>query len=269
MIAPLGPVGLSALVLAFMVLVMSAGWFYQRIARNGGWADVFWTYGTGAACTVLALLPFDGHAVPTWRQQILGALMAAWALRLGGYVAARVRHGAEDVRYAALRDTWGSTFQRNMLVLLIVQAPASALLSLSVLVAARVPEPAVRGADVIGLLLMTTAMLGEGLADRQMRTFRSNPLNRGRLCDRGLWAWSRHPNYFFEWLLWVGLPIVAIQQSRAQGWLSLAAPGVMFVLLRWVTGVPGLEAAMLRTRGDAYRSYQRRVSVFLPLPPWR
>lgn len=256
-------------VLAFMALVMTAGWLYQRRVRNAGWADVFWTYGTGAACAAVALLPFDGHAQPTWRQAILGALMALWALRLGGYVAARVRRGAEDVRYAGLRRTWGAAFQRRMFALLIVQAPATALLSLSVMLAGRYPNPRARIADLIGLALMAAAMIGEHVADRQMRAFQSNPANAGRVCEGGLWGWSRHPNYFCECLLWVALPILAIQGPRPASWLSLAAPVVMFVLLRWVTGVPALEAAMLRSKGEAYRRYQRRGSALLPLPPRR
>ncbi|HEX4051340.1 MAG TPA: DUF1295 domain-containing protein [Steroidobacteraceae bacterium] len=256
-------------VLAFMVVVMTAGWLYQRRVRNAGWADVFWTYGTGAACVAIALLPLDGRAQPTWRQAILGALLAIWALRLGGYVAARVRRGAEDVRYAGLRGIWAAAFQRRMFALLIVQAPASALLSLAVLLAARSMDPRLRGADVIGFAIMAAALIGESVADRQMRAFKSNPANAGRVCDSGLWGWSRHPNYFCEGLLWVGLPILAIQWSHAASWLSLLAPVVMFVLLRWVTGVPALEAAMLRTKGEAYRHYQSRVSAMLPLPPQR
>jgi steroid 5-alpha reductase family enzyme len=262
-------------VLVFMLLVMTAGWLYQRQVRNGGWADVFWTYGTGAACVAIALLPFDAHAAPIWRQELLAALMAIWALRLGGYVAARVRGGAEDVRYAQLRGAWGAAFQRRMFALLIVQAPATALLCVSVLLAARCPDPRPRIADAVGFCLMVAAMIGESVADRQMRAFRSKRSNSAdsahedRVCDSGLWGWSRHPNYFFEWLLWVALPVVAIQWSRPASVLSLAAPVVMFVLLRWVTGVPALEAAMLRTRGEAYRGYQSRVSAFLPLPPRR
>lgn len=258
---------LVGLVLAFMLLVMVSAWLCQRAVGNGGWADVFWTYGTGAACAAVAMVPFAGRAAPSWRQYAVAALMAIWALRLGGYVAARVRRSAEDVRYAGLRGTWGAAFQRNMFALLIVQAPATALLSISVLLAARYPNPQPRAADLIGLAVMVAAMIGESVADRQMRAFKSSPANQGRICDRGFWSWSRHPNYFCEWLLWVGLPIIAIQWSRAVSWLSLAAPVVMFVLLRWVTGVPALEAAMLRTKGDAYRHYQRRVSALVPLPP--
>jgi steroid 5-alpha reductase family enzyme len=198
----------------------------------------------------------------------MAALMAIWALRLGGYVIARVRGSAEDVRYAILRGRWGAAFQRRMFALLIVQAPATAFLSVSVLLAAHCPSPRPRSVDLIGLAVMAVAVIGESLADRQMRAFKSNPANEGNVCDKGLWGWSRHPNYFFEWLLWMGLPIIAVQPLRTLTWLSLAAPLVMFVLLRWVTGVPALEAAMLRTKGEAYRRYQRRVSAFIPRPPW-
>jgi steroid 5-alpha reductase family enzyme len=151
---------------------------------------------------------------------------------------------------------------------MIVQAPATALLALSVVLAARTPSLRARIVDVIGLAVMAAAMIGESVADHQMRTFKAQAAH-GRVCDAGLWGWSRHPNYFFEWLFWVGLPILGLDGSRASSWLTIAAPGVMFVLLRWVTGVPALEAAMLRTKGEAYRGYQARVSAFLPLPPRR
>jgi steroid 5-alpha reductase family enzyme len=102
-----------------------------------------------------------------------------------------------------------------------------------------------------------------------MKAFRADPANKGQVMDRGLWGWSRHPNYFFQWLGWCAYPVIALDPARPVTWLSLAAPGVMFGLLRYVSGVPPLEEAMLKTRGDLFRKYQARVSAFFPLPAKR
>ena len=219
-------------VMAAMAVVMVAGWAFQRAMNNGGWTDVFWTYGTGATCALAALVPFGGNAAPTWRQDMVAILVAVWALRLGTYVALRVARGPEDVRYAGLREGWGKVFQRNMFFLLIVQAPATALLSISVLLAARDPHPASRFADVVGILIIVAAIAGESAADREMKAFKANPDNKGRVCDTGLWAWTRHPNYLFEALGWFAYPVIALDPSLPHTWLSFVAPGVMFGILR-------------------------------------
>jgi steroid 5-alpha reductase family enzyme len=254
-------------VLVAMAVVMSSGWLFQRAVNNGGWSDVFWTYGTGASCALACLVPFGGADSPTWRQMLVAALAAIWSLRLGTYVATRVARGAEDARYADFRREWGARFQRNMFGLLIVQAPVTAILSLSILVAARQPHPGVRIADLLGALILIGSILGEGLADQQMKAFRADPASKGKVCDTGLWAWSRHPNYLFEALGWLAYPVIALDLAHPFSLLSLIAPIVMFIVLRFGTGVPPLEAAMLKSRGDAYRLYQARVSAFWPRPP--
>lgn len=255
-------------VLGAMLVIMAVGWATQRAAGNGGWTDVFWTYGTGATCAVAALVPFAGTSSPSWRQVMVAALVAVWALRLGTYVAVRVAGSSnEDARYAALRRDWGARFQARMVPLMLVQAPATTLLALSVLAAARNPAPQLRAADIAGVLILVGAILGEGLADGQMKRFKADSANHGKVCDRGLWAWSRHPNYLFEFVGWLAYPVIALDLVRPWSLASLVAPALMFAILRYGTGVPPLEAAMLRSKGDAYRAYQARVSPFLPRPP--
>ena len=112
------------------------------------------------------------------------------------------------------------------------------------------------------------SVVGEGVADTQMQRFRA--ARQGGVCDRGLWGWSRHPNYFFEFLGWCAYPVLAITlHGYSIGGLALLGPVMMFWLLRYVSGVPPLEAAMLARRGDAFRDYQARVSAFFPAPPRR
>ena len=195
--------------------------------------------------------------------------MALWAVRLGSYIAVRVAGGPEDSRYATLREEWGPAFQTRMFILMIVQAPASALLAWSVLLAARAPDATLGLRDVLGALVLLAAIGGEAVADRQMKAFKGDPANRGKVCDTGLWSWSRHPNYLFEALGWIAYPVIALEPSQPWTWAAWIAPVVMFALLRFGTGVPPLEAAQLRSKGDAYRRYQAQVSAFLPRPPKR
>jgi steroid 5-alpha reductase family enzyme len=257
---------LLAWVLAAMTAVMLAAWGFALRTKNGGWTDVFWSFGTGLVLAGAAIVPLPGAAAPGVRQWLVAGLVLAWSLRLGSYIAARVASGHEDARYAQFRRDWGRDYARNMLWVALPQAPASALLAVSVLTAAHRPGPLdVR--DLAAAAVLGLAIAGEALADAQMRRFRADPANRGQVCDRGLWAWSRHPNYFFEWLGWFGYPVMALNLGAPATWLTLVAPVVMFVLLTRVSGVPPLEQAMLRSRGPAYRAYQARVSAFFPLPP--
>jgi steroid 5-alpha reductase family enzyme len=218
--------------------------------------------------SVAALWPLDGGA-PGPRQWLVAAFMAAWALRLGLYLTRRVAGHPEDPRYAGFRARFGDQYRMRMLWVTLPQAPASALLAISVVLAAHRPDPALDLRDALAAALFVAAIVGEYVSDNQMKAFRANSANKGQVMDRGLWAWSRHPNYFFQWLGWVAYPVMALEPGRPATWLSLTAPIVMFGLLRYVSGVPPLEKAMLSSRGEAFRDYQRRVSPFFPLPPKR
>ena len=117
------------------------------------------------------------------------------------------------------------------------------------------------------ILTWVVAVGGEWLADRQLADFRADPANRGRTCREGLWGWSRHPNYFFEWLHWFAYLWLAVGSHL--WWLALIGPVLMLLFLYRVSGIPWTEAQALRSRGEDYVRYQREVSAFLPLPPRR
>jgi steroid 5-alpha reductase family enzyme len=142
-----------------------------------------------------------------------------------------------------------------------IQAAAAAMLLVPVYLAAVSPRP-LGWIDGVAVAVAVVAVLGEALADRQMHAFRRG--HHGKVCDAGLWGLSRHPNYFFEWLYWVAYPLLAV--GAPWGWLAVIGPGAMYWLLVHVSGIPPLEAQMLRSRGDAYRDYQRRVRAFVPFP---
>jgi steroid 5-alpha reductase family enzyme len=257
-------------VLFGMAAVMSAAWLVQLGTRNGGWVDVFWTFGTGVVCIIAALWP--EAAASNARQVLVAVLAGIWSIRLGGYIAVRVAGDRnEDKRYAGLRTEWGGDFQRNMYLLCIVQAPAATLLTLSIFAASHGGAPELDIRDLLGALVLIAGIVGEGIADDQMRRFRKTaqhgPGNEKAVMDKGLWGWSRHPNYFFEWIVWLAYPVIVFDPTMPWTWLSLVGPVMMFLLLRFGTGVPTLEKTMLASRGDKFRDYQRRVSAFFPLPP--
>jgi steroid 5-alpha reductase family enzyme len=260
---------LLAVAMVGFVVFMLAGWAYQRARNNGGWTDVFWSFGMGLAGAACALFPLDG--APTPRQWLVAALVGGWSLRIGLHIAVRVARSGEDARYRRLREDWGKAFQLRMALFLPGQAILSIPLVGAVMLAARRPGDSLGPADLAGVLILAVAVLGEGLADRQLDAFKADPAHQGQVCDVGLWSWSRHPNYFFEWLGWLAYPVIAIDLKGAypEGWLSLGAPLTMWLLLNFLSGVPPLEAHMLRSRGEAFRDYQRRTSAFFPLPPRR
>jgi steroid 5-alpha reductase family enzyme len=256
-----------AIVLILMLAVMSAAWLTVRATNNGGWIDVFWTFGTGLAGVVAALCPWAGP--PSARQVLVACLVALWSLRLGSYIALRVAKGAEDVRYATLKKEWGADFLRKLFGMAIVQAPATTLLCASIAAAALRPGEGLIATDFAGAAILLIAIAGEGLADAQMKAFKADPANHGKVMDKGLWGWSRHPNYFFEWFGWLAYPVIAIDPGAGwpPGWAATIAPVAMYLILTRLTGVPPLEAAMTASRGQAYRDYQARVGAFFLAPP--
>jgi steroid 5-alpha reductase family enzyme len=257
--------GLIVAVAVFLALAMAGAWQVQRATGNSGWVDVIWSFATGIAGLVFAL---SAQAV-WWRQCLVAALVVAWAARLALHIAGRSFHASDDPRYAFLRQEWGDAFQSRLFLFLQIQAASAFVLAISVLLAARNPAPALRVQDVLAALVLIVGIAGEALADNQLRRFRADPANRGRICDSGLWAWSRHPNYFFEWLGWIAYPVFAIDLAGGApwGWLALAGPAFMYWLLVHASGIPPLEAHMLRSRGDAFRAYQSRTNAFFPGPP--
>jgi steroid 5-alpha reductase family enzyme len=260
---------LAAIAVALSVL-MAGAWAVQQRTGNSGWVDTIWTFSLGLAGAGSALWPVGG-AAPNARQWLVAALVAIWSLRLGLHIAMRTAKISDDPRYAAFAKEWGVDSPRKMFIFLQNQGFGSIPLVFSIFVAARFPSDALRLQDILGALILLIGIAGESLADAQLKRFRENPANKGRVCDAGLWRWSRHPNYFFEWFGWLAYPVIAISLDYAVsypwGWATLLAPLFMYWILVHVTGIPPLEAQMLRSRGQRYRDYQSRTSMFFLLPP--
>ena len=259
---------LLALVLIALALsvLLAIAWLVQQRTGNSGWVDTIWTFAVGGVGAVAALWPVAHDSLPA-RQWLIAALALAWALRLGTHIAIRTAGIDDDPRYAAFATEWGLNAPRRMFIFLQNQALGSIPLVFSIFVAAHAPAATLRAQDFAGAAILVIAITGEALADAQLKRFRDGTANKGRVCDIGLWRWSRHPNYFFQWLGWLAYPVIAIAASYAWGFATLLAPVFMYWILNYVTGIPPLEAQMLRSRGDAYRAYQAHTSKFFPLPP--
>jgi len=254
------------LIAVSLSILMAFAWVVQQKSGNSGWVDTIWTFSVGLVGAGSALWPAGGEA-PNARQWLVAALVAIWSLRLGGHIAIRTAGITDDPRYAAFAKEWGVDSPRRMFVFLQNQALGSIPLVFSIFVAARFPLASLRWQDVLGAVILLVGIAGEALADTQLKRFRENPVNKGRVCDFGLWRWSRHPNYFFEWFCWLAYPLIGLSPDYGWGLATLLAPLFMYWILVYVTGVPPLEEQMLRSRGERYRDYQSRTSKFFPLPP--
>jgi steroid 5-alpha reductase family enzyme len=253
-------------VAVFLSAAMGVAWRVAERTGRSGWIDAIWTFASGLAGIALALLPASPGA---FRPLLVASLSALWSLRLGLHIVLRTARGGDDPRYRQLRAEWGDKASARLFWFLQAQAAAALVLVLSVAAAAHRPDIGLDLRDGLGVALFAIAVFGERAADRQLARFGGDPKNKSKICDVGLWSYSRHPNYFFEWLVWVSFAIIAIAPGGHYpwGWLGLAAPVLMYVLLVHVSGIPPLEAHMLRSRGDAFRIYQARVNAFWPGPP--
>ena len=245
-----------------LAVLMSVLWLIQWRSRDAGIVDVFWALGVGGLSIFFASVS-DGEMN---RRVVVALLGSLWALRLGSYLFARVQRMPEDGRYVTLREEWGARAQLNFFVFFQMQAFWSVLFALAMLIACQSFAP-LSWLDAIGGAIWGLSLIGESVADHQLARFRADPANLGQVCRVGLWNYSRHPNYFFEWLHWWSY--VFIGWSAPFGWLTVFAPLLMLFFLFRVTGIPPTEARALVSRGALYREYQETTSAFVPWPPKR
>jgi steroid 5-alpha reductase family enzyme len=247
---------------AVVAVLMFILWLLHFPLRNAAIVDVGWALGLALLSLIYAV-----HVQGYWRRTIfLGPMVVLWALRLGFYLLfTRVNGQPEDGRYAELRKKWGANAGFKFLLFFEAHALLCGVLSLPFLVAMHDPAKGWAEFEVLGFWIWVVAFLGEIIADAQLARFRKDPKNKGRVCNVGLWRYSRHPNYFFEFMIWVSFAIVAC--TAQYGYLAFISPAfVLFLLLR-VTGIPATEQEALRTKGEAYRKYQKSTSAFIPWFP--
>jgi len=251
-----------------VAMAVAAGWAIRT--GKSGLIDATWSLAVGATCCAAAIWPMFASDV-TARRWLVAAMTFAWSARLGSYIFRRSSGAEDDPRYADLKKGWGADAPRQLFLFLQAQAVAGWPLVVAAMLAAHSPSPGLGWLDGLGASVFVIGLGGEALADRQMARFRADPGNRGGICEVGLWAYSRHPNYFFEWMCWLGLAVMAADcdGARPWGWLAFAAPATMYWLLAHVSGAPPLEAHLQRSRPEAFADYRARVPMFWPRVPQR
>jgi steroid 5-alpha reductase family enzyme len=239
-------------------VLASAVWAASVAKRDVSIVDGAWAFLVLApALVVAAVLPLTGP-----RAVVVLTLTAVWALRLSGYIAWRHRGQPEDRRYQAIRRRNEPHFAWKSLYLVFgLQALLAWLVAAPLMAAVASPVPW-NALDAAGLALAAFGLLFEAVADAQLARFRADPRNAGQVMDRGLWRFSRHPNYFGECCLWWGLWLVG---AAAGAWWTVLSPLLMTLLLIRVSGVPLLEEDLRRHR-PGYAEYVRRTRAFVP---WR
>ena len=249
---------LAALGTLLIAVIMFVLWLVQLRTSNAGIVDVGWTFALGILAVLYAAIG-DGSPLHRWT---MAAMVVAWSLRLGMHLFVRVIGKPEDGRYHALRQKWTSGAGWKFLLVFEAQALLDVLLSVPFLLAAFDRTSELRWQQLIGIAVWMIAIGGEATADAQLASFKRNPANQGKVCQVGLWNYSRHPNYFFEWFVWIGWALFA--STSPWGWLAFSAPLLMLLFLYSVTGIPATEAQSLRSRGETYARYQRTTSAFIP-----
>jgi steroid 5-alpha reductase family enzyme len=250
----------TLLLIAFLIMAiwMAQLWAYAERVGEADIVDAGWSAGIGVVATIYACYS-PGDKI---RSLVMALLVLAWSMRLTSYILKRVLEPGEDGRYAELRSSWGQKASTNFFIFFQLQGALVVILSLPFIAVITNQRPFGSFLDLVAIILSVISILGETIADKQLAQFRANPENRGKVCEVGLWAYSRHPNYFFEWFHWLSYILLSIGSQ-----LFLFSPIsaiIMLVLILRVTGIPPTEARALISRGDAYRDYQRRVSAFVP-----
>ncbi len=247
----------------FTALLFYWVWIYAVKIENFSIVDVAWS--AGFFVQALLFLSFsNGYQL---RKIILFLMISAWSLRLAYFLFGRIRSHLpnEDSRYIRLRKDYGAAYKSRFLRFFMIQAFSISIFTLPLVMVFDNGAEAISPLEWAGLVFFIFSLTGEALADRQMSQFKASPKNKGRVCDTGLWRYSRHPNYFFESCIWFSY-FVFMLGTPGLFWGVYAPLGMLFLLLK-VTGVPPSEAQSLESRGELYREYQKRTSIFVPLPP--
>lgn len=251
----------STLLLATsVILLVQTGWFLPSAAtKRNDLADIAW----GLNIALATILAFVVNAPGINRGLLVVILVGTWGLRLSWHIARRIAGRGEDERYAAWRRQWGRRVQvRSYLQVFVLQGLLSVIVALPALVAATIPGGWTAW-DILGTIVWVSGFIVESISDRQLRVFRADPASAGKLLRTGLWAWSRHPNYFGEVTQWWGIALIAL--SVPAGYVGIIGAATITLLIVKVSGIPLLEAKM-RSHPD-FADYARTTSAFVPRPP--
>ena len=243
------------------VLFAGLWWWCHRI-NNAGYIDVAWASMIG----VSVVLAEANLQTESGRGILIACLGGVWAARLSTHLFKRIHGKEEDGRYAHMRESFGPKAPLAFFLFFQMQAIFVVLFLAPMISAMTRPGP-LDWRDAVGLAIWLIAMGGEWVADKQLADFKRDPNEQGKVCKRGLWRYSRHPNYFFEWLHWFAYLAIGARLSESIGYAALAGPVVMGLFLLFVTGIPYTEMRAVQSKGEAYKQYQRETSAFIPWFP--
>lgn len=253
---------LMALSFFICFTIMSIGWWTAKRIDNFSIVDVLWAY----CFTLLAPLIVVLSPGALERKLLFGSAILVWSFRLGTHLATRIfsHLDEEDSRYRQLRTEYGSHVALRFFLFYQMQAASVVFLLIPFYITAANESALIHPLEILGGVFFLIGISGESLADHQLKKFKKNRENAGKVCDQGLWNYSRHPNYFFEAVIWLGYGVFAL--GSPNGHYALIASIAMWTLLLKVTGVPMAEAQSLKSKGDLYREYQRTTNMFFPGP---
>lgn len=251
----------SAWVVIFFL--MSLLWLIGKLIKNYSIVDVGW----GLCISTVAIVYFILGDAFSVRKAIFTFMATVWGWRLSYFIfTTRVLTGHEDARYTEFRKEYGDQADRKFFTNVFqFQGILGTILSLPFLFPALNPSIQTHALEIIGLCVFIIGLWGESVADFQLAEFKLDPANKGKVCDAGLWKYSRHPNYFFEWIIWISFGLVSL--ASPWGWIGLISPLVMFILLTKITGIPLNEIGQLKSKGNLYLEYKSRTSAFFPWFP--
>lgn len=240
--------------------IMSAVWLWAKKIKNAGVVDVFWALNF----PVIGILIFFFSTGMQHRRHLISGMVVLAGLRLGIHLWKRVigHLDEEEGRYQQLRKEWAPQADKKFFWFFQFQAISNVILAAPFFLIGLNPKPQMHWSETAGLALWFIAVIGEGMADYQLSQFKKDPANKGEVCDKGLWNYSRHPNYFFQSLLWIAYFVFAL--TAPLGWIAVISPAIILYLLFNVTGIPATEEQSLRSKGDKYRIYQKTTSAFFP-----
>ncbi|RQO64498.1 hypothetical protein DBR43_32450 [Pedobacter sp. KBW06] len=241
-------------------LLMTAAWCWAVKIKNAGVVDVFWAFNFPLIAVLLFFLA-DGLEL---RKQLICGMVLIAGSRLGIHLWQRVIGylKEEEGRYQQLRKEWAPQENKKFFWFFQFQAFSNVFLAIPFFVIAVNKDPEISPPEYLGLILWAIAVFGEAIADWQLTQFKKDPANKGEVCQSGLWNYSRHPNYFFQLLMWTAYFVFAL--GSPMGWIAIISPLIIGYLLFKVTGIPATEEQALRSKGDKYRNYQKTTSVFIP-----
>ena len=244
---------------ALLFSVMCVMWVLYRITKKPMIVDAGWGY----AIAILGIFYAVTGSGDEQRRVVLAVMTGLAGIRLGSYLLfTRVLGRHHDARYDMLEAGWKKNIPFRYFMFYQSQAIAAVLVTVSFIVIARDSRPLWNMWEIAGVLVWFIAFIGQVTADAQLNAFKNDPANKGEVCRKGLWNYSRHPNYFFEWLMWMAYLLFAFSSDGA--WIALLPPAIMLYLLLNVTGIPLTEENAIRSKGEKYKEYQRTTSAFVP-----